>query len=132
MKTVIIVLFCAFSLLAQNPVRVYTDQVQIGDSINLHLFTNSHNYIRLTVFSAVANDTLFVSGGNVDTMLSRVGFKNALTNDHVQVITGVAATQGNQSTYRQFWLYVPGGMRYIHIRRSNAVTTVKYRIESIN
>ena len=131
-KTLLFLLLFSLTVMAQTTVRSYTDQVQIGDSINTHFFASSYNYLRITVYSSAATDTLYVRAGNVDTMAARVSLRNVLENTVDPVITGVAATESNPQSYRQFWIYVPGGMRYVIIRRSDAVTTVKYRIESVN
>lgn len=134
MKKLILFLVFTVSVMAQNPIKSYSDSLYLGDSVNVHIFANPHNYLRITITSDTASvtpDTVYVYSGSTTNLLSQVGVKSLLTGDHLQAIAPGVVSE--LTTGKQYWLYVPGGAYLVMLQRCNTVLSkVKYTIESFN
>lgn len=134
MKKIILFSLFALPLFGQTAIRTYSDSLYLGDSTNIHIFANPHNWLRITITSDTASssaDTVFVYAGTSTDLLAQVGVKSAITGTQTNdIASGVVS---GESTRKQYWLYVPGGAYMVKLTRCTTVLSkVKYTIESFN
>src|SRR3990167_603773 len=130
----IIILFALFALplFGQTAIRSYSDSLYFGDSTNTHIFTNPHNWLRRTVTEDTSSsnaDTMFVYAGTTTSLLAQVGVKSDITATQTNnIVPGVVS---GESTYKQYWIYIPGGAYAVKLVRCTTVLSeIKYTIES--
>lgn len=132
MKKIILFVLFALPLFGQTAIKSYSDSLYFGDSTNTHIFSNPHNWLRITITedSSTTGDTATVYAGTTTSLLAQVGLRSAITANMSSVI--VPGVVSGESTYKQYWLYIPGGAMYVKLVRSSEGSEIKYTIESFN
>lgn len=134
MKQLFLIILFSLPLFGQTAIRSYSDSLYFGDSTNTHIFANPHSWLRITITEDTSSsnaDTMFVYAGTTTSLLAQVGVKSAITaNQSSDIVPGVVS---GESTYKQYWLYIPGGAYTVKLVRCTTVLSkIKYTIESFN
>ena len=99
------------------------------NSSNTHEFTSIYDYLYINLIGATANDTLFVFGGSYTNYMTPISVESFYSPGvWLPVITGVTAS-GTIDSDRMYLLFVPGGLKYIQIRKGYIIGTIEYRLE---
>jgi hypothetical protein len=134
MKKILVLFLLAMPLMAQTPIRSFSDSLHFGDSTNTHTFANPHSFFRITITSDTASssaDTVFVFAGTTTALLAPVGVRYVVdANQYSNIVPGLVSAESSRKVY---WIYLPGGAYYVKLTRCTTVLSkVKYTIESFN